>query len=238
MDLLTDINEDSVLSNTETREFQAEYNIYPNMTDYLMVKLEAYDTHIGTIFTYEEVELYLQYPNNHINYRIPNGYTALHTAVDLNNVPAMHTLLAFGADVNIANNNNYTPLMTACSNGNREVVYTLLQHGADFNLSDVDNETAMHAAVDQERQEWVSGGSIMLLLEAGAEINSMNNHGESVLHIAAHRGFDRVAEFLVRNGAIVFNNHQNQDPIDIAQNNGHHNIADMLRRYFPQDEGY
>jgi len=85
------------------------------------------------------------------------------------------------------------PLVTACLQQNIELVDTLLKHGADPNLaskscdSDSKRSFPLFVAADKGNIDIIT-----LLLNAGANVNAMNDEGESVLCLTA--------ENLIRSG--------------------------------------
>ena len=134
------------------------------------------------------------------------------------------TLLAHGADVNARvkatpprygfsfgrNVIGATPFYLAASVADLEVMRLLVANGADSALAAEDNTTPLIAAaglsyVDEETTAPESHflETITLLLELGADVNAVNNAGETALHAAAYEGFDTIAQFLVEQGAHV-----------------------------------
>src|SRR3989454_12341903 len=60
-----------------------------------------------------------------------DGTTALHWAVQHDDIETVDLLLAAGANVNASNRYGVTPLMAACTNGNATIVEKLLAAGGD-----------------------------------------------------------------------------------------------------------
>jgi ankyrin repeat protein len=108
-------------------------------------------------------------------------------------VPAMHELLALGADPLLTNVEGDTPLMVAAGVGiysqgenpgqpeeSAEAVKLLLDLGAPVNNIDKRGETAMHGPAWRG-----SNDAVMLLLNAGAKLDGKNRFGWTPLTIAS-----------------------------------------------------
>ncbi len=151
-----------------------------------------------------------------------DGRTALLTALDVYQrwdleLDKVESLLAAGADPNIANNDGYTPLMAASYHWLKKEMKLLLEHGADPNAKDKRGHTAlyyfMHHVGDQFAnesymeikhdaiwmQELISAAS--LLIEAGADINMADKYDRTPLIFAARRGYTRLVKYLLQQGA-------------------------------------
>ena len=88
----------------------------------------------------------------------------------------MRLLLELGADPLLANFNNTTPLMAAAGVGT--------------------GEPAEEAGEENEALEAVN-----MLLDLGADINAVNDDGETVMHGAAHNIYPLVLNLLAERGA-------------------------------------
>lgn len=106
------------------------------------------------------------------------GATPFLAAASTADVPLLRTLLDLGADPSISNAQKTTPLMAAAGVG----------VGAP--------EEA--AATEPEVLE-----AIALLLKLGAEVNGVDDNGETAMHGAAYRNHPRVVQFLADKGAKV-----------------------------------
>jgi len=104
------------------------------------------------------------------------GATPFLFAADRSDLPLMRVLLELGADPLLANFNNTTPLMAAAGVGT--------------------GEPAEEAGEESEALEAVN-----MLLELGADINAVNDDGETVMHGAAHNIYPRVLNLLAQRGA-------------------------------------
>ena len=89
------------------------------------------------------------------------GATPFLLAADRADIPLMRLLLELGADPLLPNDNNTTPLLAAAGVGT--------------------GEPAEEAGEENEALE-----AVKMLLDLGADINGVNNDGETVMHGAAH----------------------------------------------------
>jgi ankyrin repeat protein len=104
------------------------------------------------------------------------GATPFLLAADRADLPLMRLLLELGADPLLANDNNTTPLMAAAGVGT--------------------GEPAEEAGEESEALE-----AVKMLLDLRADINGVNNDGETVMHGAAHAISPLVIELLAQRGA-------------------------------------
>jgi ankyrin repeat protein len=126
-----------------------------------------------------------------VNYRLPKGApkqpdtssriesegaTPILFAADRSDVPLMRVLIELGADPLIPNFNNTTPLMAAAGLGTTEP------------LEEAGEESEAIQAVN-------------MLLDLGADINGVNNEGDTAMHGAAYNIYPRVVELLAKRGA-------------------------------------
>jgi len=107
----------------------------------------------------------------------------LNTAVTYNYTEMVRLLLQNGADANTKNEYGETPLYQAVKEDNVELVKLLIEK-ADLEEKNEDGETALHRAVDLKNDELVE-----LLLAAGAEVNSVDKQGKTVLMFASRLHF-------------------------------------------------
>jgi ankyrin repeat protein len=186
------------------------------------------------------------------------GRTALYAIVDIRNedysaLPArktedplpsldiVRTLLARGADVNLALTANLpgrsgmdsgdttlhagtTPLMRAARAGDTAVIRLLLDGGADPKLATKDGNTALMFASgvgyrdkNTRSSERDALEAVKIFVEAGLDLHRVNTRGETALHGAADRGADTIVQFLVDRGAeLNVKNKQGFTPLDVA----------------------
>ncbi|MBI5387647.1 MAG: ankyrin repeat domain-containing protein [Verrucomicrobia bacterium] len=116
-----------------------------------------------------------------------------------------------------------TPLQRAAAKGYANVVRFLLANGADMNLAGANEWTALHYATDAGHRAVVEA-----LLAGKAEVNPASSR-DSVLHVAAKRGFVKLAELLITNQADV--NHRGSGgatPLHAAISSGNRAVAELL----------
>jgi ankyrin repeat protein len=104
------------------------------------------------------------------------GATPFLFAADRSDVPLMRVLLELGADPLLPNFNNTTPLMAAAGTG-----------------TDSPDE---EAGEESEALE-----AVKMLLELGADINAVDDNGDTAMHGAAYNNYPLVANLLVERGA-------------------------------------
>jgi ankyrin repeat protein len=104
------------------------------------------------------------------------GATPILFAADRSDVPLMRLLVKLGADPLIPNFNNSSPLMAAAGLGTTEP------------LEEAGEESEALEAVN-------------MLLDLGADINAVNNEGDTAMHGAAYNIYPRVVELLAKRGA-------------------------------------
>jgi uncharacterized protein len=105
-----------------------------------------------------------------------DGATPILFAADRSDVPLMRLLIELGADPLLPNLNNTTPLMAASGLGTTEPLE--------------------EAGEENEALEAVN-----MLLDLGADINAVNNDGDTAMHGAAYNIYPRVVELLAKRGA-------------------------------------
>ena len=112
----------------------------------------------------------------------------------------MQMLLEAGADVNQRNNRGETPLKIAAFDCIRAAPF-LLEKGADPTLADNAGDTALHGVVRHKVETMAP--LLDGLLEAGADINHQNRHGQTPLIMMAYSSMvrDAVAPLLLARGA-------------------------------------
>ena len=125
------------------------------------------------------------------------GATPFLLAAESADVPLMRLLLKLGADPKLRNTDNCTPLLAAAGVG-------VISNGEEA------------AGTEAEVIE-----AIRLLLKRGADINAVDDNGNSAMHGAAYKSWNKLVQFLADNGANikVWNrkNKRRWTPLMIAQ---------------------
>lgn len=142
---------------------------------------------------------------------------------NLSSLELVKKLVAQGADVNArisrrVNLNNTrlheigaTPFMLAALTADAELMRTLAQLGADPLLRNAENSTPLMVAAglatrspgeDAGTEEEVLE-ALQVALDLGADINAVDDNGETAVHAAAYKNLPQVVKFLVSRGASV-----------------------------------
>ena len=109
--------------------------------------------------------------------------------------------LQHGADPNIANKDKVTPLFIACLNGYDVCVSVLLNHGADPSIVVKNNIKPLYASCQNGHHKC----GLLVLLQAGALVDSQSIHGATPSYVASGIGHLKCIVMLVEHGADVNN---------------------------------
>jgi ankyrin repeat protein len=145
------------------------------------------------------VKALLQKKSTNPSEAAPDGATALHWAVNRNNLDLVDLLLRAGADVKATNRYGVQPISLAAENGNPAIIARLLKSGADPNAALPGGETALMTAARVGNAD-----AIKALLVAGAKVDWRDEtRGETALMwAAAHNNADAI-RMLIEFGADV-----------------------------------
>ena len=106
------------------------------------------------------------------------GATPFLFAADTADVPLMKLLLELGADPNIPNADNCPPLLAAAGIGT-------------------------YAPTEEAGTEEEALAATQLCLQLGADINHVDNNGETAMHGAAYKSLPKMVRFLAEHGADI-----------------------------------
>lgn len=136
-------------------------------------------------------------------------------------------------DVNLVlDSHRFTPLHWIAVDGNKKIAKFLIAKGADVNAVDIDGCTPLHCAVYSNHEKDAEDGERLsmrmgyvdlgengttpywatveghteiakLLIASGADVNAVNNEGETPLFLAASNNCKEIAKLLISNGADV-----------------------------------
>ena len=127
------------------------------------------------------------------------GSTALHWAVDLDDLATVELLIRAGANPKATNRYGVAPLSLACTNGNAAIIGRLLDAGADPNTMAPGGETALMTASRTGKVD-----AVEILLARGADVNARESvRGQTALMWAAAEGHASAIRALVAAGADV-----------------------------------
>ena len=163
---------------------------------------------------------------------VNKGRNPLHAAVRIDDIAAVRSLLAGGANVNARDSKNVTVLQLAAVLGNEDIVRLLLDMGANPNGNLVsaatNSDTPLHDAVRFARMKIVR-----LLLDNGAEVNARAEHGGTALQSAAALENEEIVRLLLEKGAspngITTSSSVNCDtPLHVAARTGNFTIVSLM----------
>jgi uncharacterized protein len=141
----------------------------------------------------------------------------------MSSIELVKKLAAHGANVNArmtkrANLTNtrlnelgVTPFMLAAQTADAELMKTLAALGADPLLPNADNSTPLMAAAGlATRSPGEDAGTesevleaVQVALDLGADVNAVDNNGETAMHAAAYKNLPKVVTFLAGKGAKI-----------------------------------
>jgi ankyrin repeat protein len=170
----------------------------------------------------------------------------LHYFSQLNDLDMIKFLLDRNANVNILNNNNNTPIFWAVQKNNFEITKVLIDSGADIYIKDINGNTLLHEAAKIKNGDNLISlfikkinvnmknknndtplhllfdksdliKKIKFFLKNGADINTINNDGNTPLHILTksyeryHNNNKEVIFLLINNNKKVNINIKNNE---------------------------
>ncbi|XP_032219322.2 fibronectin type 3 and ankyrin repeat domains protein 1 [Nematostella vectensis] len=195
------------------------------------------------------------------------GLSPLMVASQKGYVDIVKALLERNADVNYQNISGKTAMMMACFSGQLEVAKLLQQQGAGWNTIDHTGSMALHWAVDggnldvirwmftegcavdikDKTSGWTPlmrvaavNGNIniaKLLIHHGANVNSQDKDGKTILMNAVLNGFEPLVKLLVKKGAFVQHKTlHGKTALDFARAFDHERIVSFLQQYLDEQK--
>lgn len=154
------------------------------------------------------------------------GCSPIEVASEAGEALIVELLLARKARCERSENSAFGPIHLAARNGHVEVLRLLILKGANVDALTKDGYTALHLAVEERRRDCAR-----LLLASGAKADTRDIiDGDTPLHIAAALGDEHMVKLLLQKGANKdIRNHARRTPYDVAAENGHARLFDVLR---------
>jgi ankyrin len=137
----------------------------------------------------------------HVDVNAPeaDGTTALHWAVNQNDLDLAERLIRAGAKVNAKNDYGATPMSEAAVTGNADMIERLLKAGADVESPNADGQTALMIVARTGRVD-----AAQVLLRRGAKVNAVEQwRGQTALMWAVAESQRAMVKTLVAAGADV-----------------------------------
>jgi ankyrin repeat protein len=129
--------------------------------------------------------------------------------------------------VNEISTHGYSALALATHFNKEEAVRILLTHKADPNIPTQNEESLYPLQIALLNK---NNAISKLLIEAGADVNSIPSNGQTALHLAAQQGNIELIVLLLENGArIELKNMNNKTASDLAASKGYGDIAEILK---------
>ncbi|XP_026199131.1 histone-lysine N-methyltransferase EHMT1a isoform X2 [Anabas testudineus] len=146
-----------------------------------------------------------------VNHKDVMGFTCLHLAAKLGHCEIVNHLVSKASKyINFQDDGGWTPITWAIEYKHKELVYLLLARGADVNIRDKEENVCLHWAA-------LSGCDdvAQALLEARCNLNALNVHGDSPLHVAARENhLECVMLFLSRGADVTQRNREGETALD------------------------
>ncbi|BBB26731.1 ankyrin repeat domain-containing protein [Amphritea japonica] len=107
-------------------------------------------------------------------------------------------IVSLGADLNaFEGDDNQTSLQRAAQSGNLDLVKLLVMLGSDVNLKTAEQSAPIHLAAEENSEVF------QYLIQAGADINTLDVNGASLLQVALLHGEIEVASWLLDKGVDI-----------------------------------
>jgi ankyrin repeat protein len=173
------------------------------------------------------------------------GDTPIALSIFDKDINILQELLQYGIPINSScDMHNDTPLQLSAGIGNPDITRILIDHNADVNLGDKQQQqTAIqmlinNVPIDKIPELSLSGNhnnvdyvkTLSILLDHGADVNSIDLYGESLLHLAVLRGNKDIVSVLLKYHASSNMKDQNgQTPLDIALKKRSKDMIQLLK---------
>ena len=198
-----------------------------------------------------------------IQIRDQNEHSLLHWVAFNGDQSMANLLVQYGIEIEVGNKEGKTPVDYAIRRGHHEVIEFLeieYQKRRKMRIRTSLKSNTLGDAIDNQDLEEVKAhlkltetekvdslllhraaavgnrDIIQLLLDNGAEVNTMSKYGITALHIAAQHGRKEVVRILLDHGAKVITDFEGLTPCQWAQKGGHPSLAKRIQRYSEYNE--
>eukprot|EP00178_Gracilaria_changii_P005447 TRINITY_DN1897_c0_g1_i1.p1 TRINITY_DN1897_c0_g1~~TRINITY_DN1897_c0_g1_i1.p1 ORF type:complete len:1019 (-),score=148.56 TRINITY_DN1897_c0_g1_i1:8974-12030(-) len=157
-----------------------------------------------------------------------NGYLPLQLATRHQHFDVVSTLLEAKVDADCSGPQGLTALHIACFLGDARLIWLLIRSGASVNKINKDKATPLHIAAGREQGRV----SMQLLMANGADLEVLDNEGDTPLHNACYKGLYQNVRLLLRRGAKSSPANDKQlTPLHLAAETGSEETVEALLKY-------
>jgi Ankyrin repeats (3 copies) len=195
-------------------------------------KSEATPLYYAALCGFQDVVEHLVDSNpEHVN--ATGGYyvASLIAALEARHYQTAKFLRDNGAHPNVTGFEGKTPLHSAAWYGNLEMIQVLLEYKADVNAQTDVGETPLQFACRGKRSSLLAKVA-RLLLEHGADVNTVRNNRSTALHTAVQEGEVETVRVLLEHGAdIGAETEYGETAFQLARGRGHIEIMKLLSEH-------
>lgn len=172
----------------------------------------------------DQIERHI-YWGTDLNQATPDGRMPLHIAAETGGWVVVELLLDNGAQIDITDQQGHSPLYEALMAGRTQIAQLLIKRGATLDADQLLQAAVANQIADRD--------VIELLVKKGADVNHLNDDGDSPLHMAVKKDYRVLTKLLIAHGADVnikdssghtalwyAIGHHNQEIVRLLKNNG------------------